>query len=161
MLSKKLLDEINEQIKHELYSAYLYLAMAAQFEAENLPGFAHWMHVQNKEETEHAMKFFEYVNDQGGRVVLKAIDQPQVEFGTPLATFEQVLEHEKKVTSLINGLYALALEDKDYASQIFLQWFITEQVEEEKNAAQIIETLKLAGEKGQALIMMDRYLASR
>jgi len=161
MLSKKLLDDINEQIKNELYSAYLYLAMAAQYEAQNLPGIAHWLEVQSKEETGHAMKFYEYVNDQGGRVVLKAIDQPPVEFGSPIATFEQVLEHEKKVTALINKLYAQAVEDKDYASQVFLQWFITEQVEEEKNATQIIENLKLAGEKGHALIMIDRALAAR
>jgi len=161
MLSKKLLDDINEQIKNELYSAYLYLAMAAQFESQNLSGFAHWMHAQSKEENVHAMKLFSYINDQGGRVVLKAIDQPPVEFGTPIAVFEQVLEHEKKITGLINKLYAQSIEDKDYASQIYLQWFVSEQVEEEKNVNQIIETLKLSGEKGHSLIMVDRYLASR
>ena len=161
MLSKKVQDAINEQIKNELYSGYLYLAMSAYFEAKNLPGFAHWMRLQAEEEQEHALKFFDFVNDRGARVVLQAIDQPPVEWESPLAVFEQTLEHEQKVTGLINQLYELALEENDYPTQVMLQWFIDEQVEEEKNATEIVETLRLAGEKGQALIMMDRALARR
>jgi len=161
MLSKKAQDAINEQIKNELYSGYLYLSMSSYFEASNLPGFAHWMRVQAEEEQAHAMKFFDFVNDRGGRVVLQAIDQPPVEFKSPLAVFEQTLEHEKKVTGLINKLYELALKENDYPTQVMLQWFIDEQVEEEKNATQIVETLKMTGETGQALIMLDHALAKR
>ena len=161
MLSKKVQDAINEQIKNELYSGYLYLAMSADFESKNLPGFAHWMRMQAEEEQEHALKFFDFVNDRGARVVLQAIDQPPVEWESPLAVFEQTLEHEQKVTGLIYQLYELALEENDYPTQVMLQWFIDEQVEEEKNATEIVETLRLAGEKGQALIMMDRALARR
>jgi ferritin len=161
MLSKKLLDEMNQQIKHELYSAYLYLSMAGHCETINLPGFAHWMKTQAKEETEHALKFFEYINDQGAKVVLQAIDQPPVEFSSPTAIFEVTLEHEKKVTARIHGLYELALQEKDYASQVFLQWFVNEQVEEEKNASQILESLKMVGDKGSGLMMLDHQLASR
>jgi ferritin len=161
MLSKKLQDAINEQIKNELYSGYLYLAMSAYFEANNLPGFAGWMRVQAAEEQEHALKFFDFVNERGGRVELQAIDQPPVEFEGTLAIFETTLEHEKKVTSLINGLYELALAEKDYPAQVMLQWFIDEQVEEEASATHIVETLKMVGEQGQALVMLDRQLGQR
>ncbi|MGC8786880.1 MAG: ferritin [Anaerolineae bacterium] len=161
MLSKKLQDALNEQIKNELYSGYLYLAMSAYFEANNLPGFARWMRVQAGEEQAHALRFFDFIVERGGRVVLQAIDQPPVEFSSPLAVFEATLEHEKKVTGLINRLYELAVAEKDYPAQVMLQWFINEQTEEEKNAAQIVETLKMIGEKGQALIMLDRELGQR
>lgn len=161
MLSKKLQDALNEQIKNELYSGYLYLAMSAYFEANNLPGFARWMRVQAGEEQAHALRFFDFIVERGGRVVLQAIDQPPVEFSSPLAVFEATLEHEKKVTGLINQLYELAVAERDYPAQVMLQWFINEQVEEEKNAAQIVETLKMIGEKGQALIMLDRELGQR
>ncbi len=161
MLGKKLQSAINEQIKNELYSGYLYLAMSAYFQAANLPGFARWMRVQAAEEQQHALKFFDFVNERGGRVELQAIDQPPVQFQSPQAVFEQVLEHEKKVTSLINKLYELALGEKDYPAQVMLQWFIEEQVEEEANATQIVETLKMVGEKGQALVMLDRQLGTR
>lgn len=161
MLSKKMQDAINEQIKNELYSGYLYLAMAAYAEDQNLPGFAHWMKAQCQEEVEHAMKFFGYIAERGGRVELKAIDEPPVEFDSPTALFEMTLEHEKKVTGLINDLYELALEEKDYPSQVLLQWYIKEQVEEEATASEILESLKMAGAKGQALVMMDRALAHR
>jgi len=161
MLGNKLEKQINEQIKHELDSAYIYLSMAAQFEAENLPGFASWMKKQALEEQEHAMKFFDYVNERGGRVVLEAIDKPETEFGKPVEVFAEVLAHEQKVTGLINALYETALEEKDYASQSFLQWFIDEQVEEEDSASGILETLKMIGDKGHALIMFDRQLAQR
>ena len=161
MLGKKMQDAINEQINAELYSAYLYLSMATYTEAANLPGFAHWMRAQANEEVEHALKFFKYVGERGGRVVLKAIEQPQAEWTSPLHVFEDTLEHERKVTSLINGLYEVALEEKDYASQMLLHWYIEEQVEEESNAEQIVAALKMAGEKPQGLLMVDRQLASR
>ena len=161
MLSKTLQDAMNEQIKNELYSAYLYLSMSAYCEASNLPGFAHWMRMQAQEEVTHAMKFYDFIYERGGRVVLQAIDQPPLEFQSPLDVFEQTLEHEQKVTALINDLYALAAREKDYASQVFLQWFVTEQVEEEDSATQIVETLKMVGDKGHALLMLDRELGGR
>ena len=161
MLSKAMQDAINEQIKNELYSSYLYLAMSAYCEANNLPGFAHWLRVQSQEEIEHAMKFFGFVNERGGRVVLEAIDQPPVEFESPGKIFVETLNHERKVTAMINSLYERALEEKDYASQVMLHWFIDEQVEEEANASYILDTLKAIGEKGQALVMLDRELARR
>lgn len=152
---------INEQIKNEMFSAYLYLSMAAHFEAENLPGFANWMKVQSKEEVEHAMKFFEYIYDRGGRVTLKAIDEPQTAFKAPLEVFKQVLEHERKITAMIHKLYELALKENDYPSQVMLQWFIKEQVEEEKNGETIIEQLKMVGDSSAALMMADRQFAAR
>jgi len=161
MLNKTVERAINEQIQAELYSAYLYLSMAAYSAAANLPGFAHWMKVQSQEETEHAMKFFNYVNERGGRVVLKALDQPPVEFESPVDLFKKVLEHEQLVTGLINDLYELAVKENDYATQVLLHWFIEEQVEEEASAAQVVETLKMAGDKGNALIMVDKGLAKR
>jgi len=161
MLSKSMQDAINEQIKQELYSAYLYLSMGAHCESVNLPGVAHWMKVQYQEETGHAMKFFDYVFDRGGRVVLQGIEKPPAEFRSVTEVFEKTLEHERKVTGLINQLYALAVKENDYASQEFLHWFIKEQVEEEKNATQILEQLKMIGEKGSGIIMLDRHLASR
>ena len=161
MFSSKVEKAINEQIKNELYSAYLYLSMAAYFDSINLPGFAHWMRVQFAEEQEHAKKFYHFVYERGGRVVLQALDQPPSEWASPLAVFEETLKHEQKVTALIDDLYALTVQENDYASQVFLQWFISEQVEEEANATQIIETLKMVGEKGQALIMLDHQLARR
>lgn len=161
MIKKTILDEMNEQINKELYSAYMYLSMAAHFEAVNLPGFANWMRVQAKEETEHAMKFFAHINDRGEKVILKAIEQPPVEFKSPLAIFEQAYEHEKYVTSRINLIYDLAVKEKDNASQVFMQWFVNEQVEEEKNASQIVETLKMIGDQGGPLLMLDHELGER
>ena len=161
MLPRKIQEAMNEQFKNEYYSSYLYLAMAAHFDTNNLPGFAHWMRAQAREEQEHALKFYRYLYERGGTLVLQAIDQPPADFGTPLEAFEQTLAHEQKVTGLINDLYALAVAEKDYASQVFLQWYISEQVEEEANATAIIETLKMAGQKGHALIMLDRQLARR
>ncbi len=161
MFGKKTENLMNEQIKHELYSAYLYLSMAADLEAKNLPGFAHWMKKQAQEEVEHAMKFFEFINDRGGKVTLLAIEQPTAEFGQPLDIFAAAYEHEQKVTALIDNIYKHALEESDYASQSLLQWFIDEQVEEEKAASEIVETLKYAGDKGHALIALDRQLAQR
>ncbi|MDY6875504.1 MAG: ferritin [Chloroflexota bacterium] len=161
MPSKTIEDAMNKQIKNELYSAYLYLSMSAYCESANLAGFAHWMRVQAQEEVEHAMKFYDFLPSRGGRVVLQAIDQPPVEFHSPLNVFEKTLEHEQKVTAMINDLYTLAVQEKDYASQVFLQWFVTEQVEEENSATQIIETLKIIGDEHQALLMLDRELGRR
>ena len=161
MLSKELEKAFNDQINHELSSSYLYLSMAAYAESQNLPGFAHWLKLQTKEETGHGMKLYKFVNERGGRVELQKIDQPILEFKSPTALFEEVLKHERKITVLINKLYELALEEKDYAAQVLLHEFIGEQVEEEATASSILETLKMAGEKGHALIMMDRQLARR
>lgn len=161
MLSKTVQDAINEQIKNELYSAYLYLSMSAHFEANNLPGFARWMRLQAQEEQAHAVKFFDYVHDRGGVVKLQAIDQPPAEWKSSLAAFEQVLEHEQLVTGMIHRLYELAAKENDYATEVMLQWFITEQVEEEKNAAQIIDTLKLIDAHGTAVLMLDKQLGKR
>ena len=161
MLNSKLQDAINEQIKNELYSSYLYLAMSAYAESINMPGIAHWMRAQAREEQEHALKFYRYVIEKGGRVLLQAIDEPPAEFAGPLDVFEQTLAHEQKVTGLINDLYALAIAEKDYATQITLQWFVTEQVEEEANATAIVEILKAIGDHSQGLIMLDRQLAAR
>jgi ferritin len=161
MLGKAVQDAMNEQIKNELHSAYQYLSMAAYCESVNLPGFAHWMRAQSREEMEHAMKFYDFILDRSGRVVLQAIDQPVVEFGSPLEVFEQVLEHEQKVTAMINELYGLAVRENDYASQTFLQWFVTEQVEEEKNAGDVVETLKMVGDTSEALFLLDRELGQR
>jgi ferritin len=161
VLGKAVEDAMNEQIKNELFSAYQYLSMAAFCEAGNLPGFAHWMRAQAREETEHAMKFYDFILDRNGRVVLQAIEQPVVEFGSPLEVFERALEYEREVTAMINDLYGLAVRENDYASQTFLQWFVTEQVEEEKNAGDVVETLKMIGDKSEALFLLDRELSRR
>jgi len=161
MLGKAMLNAINEQIKNELYSAYLYLSMASYFESQTLPGFAHWMRIQEGEERMHAMKFFDHVHDRGGTVTLMAIDQPPADFAGPLDVFEKVLEHEKKVTAMIHGLYALALKENDYASQVLLQWYVNEQVEEEKNATQIVEKLKMVQQKCHGGLMLDHEMGKR
>jgi len=161
MISKLLQDAINEQINVELFSAYLYLSMSAHFETQNLSGFANWTRVQYQEETGHAMKLYKYVFDRSGAVTLKAIAQPATKFKTPLDIFKEILRHEQKVTSLINKLYELAVKEKDYAAQIFLQWFISEQVEEEKNATDIINMLEMIGDSPVSLIMADRQLGAR
>ncbi len=161
MLSKPVQDAMNEQIKNELYSAYLYLSMAAHFESTNLSGFAHWMKIQATEEVKHGMKFFEYIYERGGKVTLKTIEQPTVDFKTPLDIFKLAYKHEQKVTALIHKLYELALKENDYPSQVMLQWFVKEQVEEEKSAETIIEQLKMAGDSSAALLMADRQFAER
>jgi ferritin len=161
MLSTSLEQAINDQIKNELFSGYLYLSMSAYLEANNMPGSARWMRLQSQEEVSHAMKLFDYLNDRGNQVVLQAIDQPASEFESVLDIFEKALAHEQKVTALINGLYELAVEENDYPTQIELQWFITEQVEEEKSAGEIVEQLKVIGDHGPSLIMLDRQLGAR
>ena len=161
MISKAVESAINEQIKKEFYSAYLYLSMAAHFEEQNLGGFAHWMRVQFQEEQGHALKFYDYVHERSGTVKLLAIDQPPAEWKSALELFNQVLEHEQQVTASIYKLYELALTEKDYASQIMLQWFINEQVEEEKNDVEIIEQLKRIDAHDTAVLMLDHRLGKR
>ena len=154
-------DAVGEQIKHEFYSAYLYLSMAGSFEVANLPGFARWMRKQSEEEREHGMKFFDFLLDRGEQVQLRAIDEPPYAFRSPLDTLEQALEHEKKITSRIHSLYDLAVQENDYPAQVLLNWFVKEQVEEEKAATEIVERLRMAGEDGAALLLLDRELGER
>jgi ferritin len=161
MLSSTVQDAMNEQINAELYSAYLYLSMAANFEGANLRGMAHWMQVQAKEETGHALKFFKYIVERGGRVTLTSIAAPPAKWDSPQAVFEEVFKHECHVTSLINELVELAEAQKDHASAVFLQWFVNEQVEEEANASEVLHQLKLVGDSKQGLFMLDRHLAQR
>lgn len=161
MIKQSVLDSMNKQIMHELYSAYFYLSMSAHCESANLPGFAAWLHVQAKEEQEHAMKFYEHILDRGGKVSLFAIPQPPADFASPLDIFQKIYEHEQKVTGLINAIYDVAAAEKDVASQIFLQWFITEQVEEEKNASQILDTLTKIGSSVGSLYQLDHRLGKR
>ncbi len=161
MISKTMQEAINEQINKELYSSYLYLSMAASFENKNLPGFAKWLHVQADEERGHGMKLYEHLVDRGGRVVLKAIAAPPTEWKSNLEAFKEVQAHEASVTASINTLYELALKEKDYPAQVLLQWFITEQVEEEKNAAEIVQQLELIDAHGTAVLMLDHQLGKR
>ncbi len=161
MLSSKLQEAINTQIKHEFYSSHLYLSMSAYFDCNTLPGLGKWMRVQAAEEETHALKFFDYVNDRNGRVLMSAIDQPPTDFDSPLDVFQKALEHERKVTALINGIYALAVQENDYATQTMLQWFINEQVEEEKNATQIVEQLKRIGASTGGLFQLDHHVGKR
>ncbi|MBK8617337.1 MAG: ferritin [Anaerolineales bacterium] len=161
MINKVMQDAMNDQINKELYSSYLYLSMAAYFEDGNLPGFAHWMRIQEAEEREHAMKLYDFILERGGKVVLKAIDAPKTEWTSTLEVAEEVAAHEAKVTASIYALYETALKEKDYPAQVMLQWFITEQVEEEKNAAEIVSNLKLIEARGTAVLMLDHRLAKR
>ena len=161
MFSQKVQDAMNQQIKHEMYSAYMYLSMSAHCESANLPGFASWLRKQAEEEMEHAMKFYDFIHERMGSVVLYGIDQPPTNFGSPTEIFEQVFAHEQKVTGLINQIYKTALEENDYSSQVFLHWFIDEQVEEENNSSQILETLKMIGDSTNGLFMVDHRLGKR
>ncbi len=161
MIKKEVLDAINEQINAETYSAYMYLSMAAYFENMGLSGFANWMKIQYQEESAHAMKFFNYLADRGGRVVLKAVQQVPVDFDGIVDAFEKTLEHEIHVTSLINNLVNVAIAANDHATQSFLKWFVDEQVEEEANVEKILATLKLINGQGNGIFMMDRELAQR
>ncbi len=158
---KKMIDALNEQIKKELYSSYMYLAMSAYFGDLGLPGFAGWMRAQAREEVEHAMKMYDYVLARGGKIVLKAIDAPPVAWKNPLDAMQAGLTHEKFVTKCINDLSDLAVKEKDHASQIFLSWYVTEQVEEEQSFGDIVNALKLIKGEGQGLLMLDRELGAR
>lgn len=160
-MKQAVVDALNEQIRNELYSGYLYLAMTAHFEAENLEGFAHWMKLQAREELEHAMRLFDHVNRTGGRVVLGPIDRPPSGFDTPLSIFRQALEHERAVTRMIHELYELARRENEHATELALQWFVDEQVEEENSATLAVNQLELAGDSKAALLMLDRQFGQR
>jgi ferritin len=161
MLSRKIQDAINAQLNLELESSYAYLGMAAFFESSAMPGMAKWMRVQSEEEHTHAMKLFDHICTRGGAVVLQPITKPLAKFKSPLSVFEASLANEQKVTVAINKLYALAQAEQDYPSQIMLQWFINEQVEEEKNVGTVIDQLRMAGDSPSALLMLDQMLGSR
>lgn len=161
MLKESIEKALNEQINAELYSAYLYQAMAAYFEDKSLDGFARWMDLQAGEEMEHARKFYDYVNERGGRVILEGIDKPKNEWSTNLEAFEDSLAHEEKITAMINDLVSLADEEKDYATHSFLQWFVDEQVEEEDSVGEVVDKLKLVGDSTQGLFMMNDKLGAR
>lgn len=161
MLSDRMQKALNGQLNAEIYSSYLYLSMNAYFKSANLDGFANWMYVQAQEELMHAMKFYDFVHQRGGRVLLSAVDTPPTDWDSPLAVFEATLQHEQKVTGFINELVEVAMEEHDHATQIFLQWFVTEQVEEEESVGSVLGQLKLMGDARQGLFMMDREMASR
>ncbi|OGC75759.1 MAG: ferritin [candidate division Zixibacteria bacterium RBG_16_50_21] len=161
MLTKKVQDALNKQINAELYSSYLYLSMQAHFEQTNLPGFANWMKVQSKEEYGHAMKIYDFINDRTGKVELSSIQQPTAKFKSPLEVIQLAYEHEQSVSGMIYRLYDLAVKENDFPTQVMLQWFITEQVEEEKQALQIVEQLKMIGDNTLALLMLDKQLGER
>ena len=161
MISNKMQDAINRQINKELFSSYLYLSMVAYFEDKNLPGVAHWLRLQADEEKEHAMKFFDYLLERGARVKLTALETPKFEWSSNLEAFKEVLAHEQMITASINELYGLALEEKDYPSQILLQWFVTEQVEEEASASEVLAQLEMIEDKGTAVLMLDKELGKR
>jgi ferritin len=161
MLKEKVEKGLNSQLNAELYSSYLYLSMSAFCKTLNLDGFANWLHVQAQEEMVHAMKFYDFIVQRGGNVRLTRIEGPPTEWDSPRAVFENVYEHEQKVTALIDDLVDLALAERDHATNIFLHWFVTEQVEEEENASGVLEQVKqVEGAKG-GLFMLDRELGSR
>jgi ferritin len=154
-------DALNNQINLEFSSAYAYLAMSGYFESANLTGFAGWMRTQYQEELTHALRLFDHMHDRGGTVKLEAITEPKAKFTSALEAFEAALKHEQKVTNSIHKLYALAAKEDDYATQTMLQWFINEQVEEEKNVAQVVDWLKMSGDSPVALLMLDQKLSGR
>lgn len=161
MIKKKILDEINDQIQAEFESAYLYLAFAAWFDANNLGGFSHWMRMQWQEEIDHGMKFYDHVLRRDGDIELKALSKPKVDIKNAQHAFEQVLKHEQYITGRIHKLYDLAKKENDYPLQTLLHWFIDEQVEEEENAMEILDKLKLIGDHGPNLFLLDQEMAQR
>ncbi len=161
MLSEKMQDALNSQINAELYSGYLYRSMSAYYQSLNLPGFANWMYVQMQEEQAHATIMYNYVIDRGGRVLLQPIAGPPTEWDSPGAPFEDAYAHEQKVTAMIDNLVNLAIEERDHATNAMLQWFVNEQVEEEKNASGIVQQMKIVAGVPAGLIMLDRELGAR
>lgn len=161
MLTPAVENAINDQVNHEFQAAYLYLSMSSHFERAGLPGFAKWMRLQSQEEVQHGMKLFDYLHARAGRVRLAAIDAPPSAFGAPVQVARQVLEHERAVTQLINRLYEVAAKERDYVTAAQLQWFLTEQVEEEKNAGDIVQRLEMVADNANALLLMDRELGAR
>jgi len=161
VLSEKMQDALNDQLNFELISSYLYMSMIAYFESESLEGMANWMTIQTEEERAHAQKFFDFINERDGRVILKDINTLKTEWKSPLDAFEDSLEHERKVTDRINKLVDLAIEESDHATNSFLQWFVDEQVEEEANVKAIIDKLKFVKDSPVAVFMMDQELGGR
>ncbi len=161
MISKTMQDALNVHIEEEMYSSNLYLAMAAYCESLNFKGFSHWMRVQAKEEYLHAMKIFDYMIDRGGRVQIHAVAEPPADYKSPRDVFDKTLAHEKDVTKKIDKLYEIALQEKDYATQNFLQWFISEQVEEEARVSEYCEKLKMIGDSSNAIFWIDKELRKR
>lgn len=161
MLGKKIEKTLNDQLIAELYSSYLYLSMSAYCQTQDLPGFANWMRIQAQEELMPGMKFFDFINERGGRVNLGKIQSPPTKWPSPMKMFAHVLQHEQKVTGLINELVNLAINKKDHATNNFLQWFVKEQVEEEASAMEVLGKLKHIGKDGKGLIMLDSELAQR
>ena len=161
MLDEKIQIALNQQLNAELYSSYLYLSMSAYFQSVNLSGFANWMRIQAQEELVHAMKFYDFINERGSRVMLQPVEGPPTEWSSPLDAFENAYRHEQKVTGLINDLVNLAVKERDHATNIFLQWFVTEQVEEEASADGVVQKLKLLGDASGGLFMLDREMGQR
>jgi ferritin len=161
MMNPKVQDAFNEQMKHEFYSSYLYLSMSAYLDAANLPGLSRWMRMQAREEAIHAMKIFDHLLDRGGKIQLHPISRPPADFSSPRDVFDQAHRHEKEVTATINGLYGLALDERDFASRVFLDWFVQEQVEEEKTSGLLAEQLRMVGDDRPGLLMLDRDLGQR
>ncbi len=161
MINSKVETALNEQVNAEIYSSYLYLSMSSYFSSINLSGFAQWMKSQALEEMVHAMKIYDYINERGGRVLLTAIDAPPTSWDNPVVVFTETLAHEQKVTGLINNLVDIAIAEKDHATNIFLQWFVSEQVEEEASVDEVLQKLKMVGDQGHGLFMMDRELGAR
>jgi ferritin len=161
MIKKEIQEAFNQQINEEIYSSYLYLSMSAYFESVNLQGFAGWMRVQAQEELVHAMKFYSFIHERGGKVVLKALKAPETEWPSPQGAFEAALKHEQHITGRINDLVALAMKENDHASAIFLQWFVTEQVEEEASAGEVLRKVTMIGDSPGPMFMLDRELGQR
>ena len=161
MMKETVAKGLNSQLNAEMYSSYLYLSMSAYCKSLNLDGFANWLYVQAQEEMVHAMKFYDFINQRGARVILERIDAPPVEWESVEAVFQNVYAHEQKVTGLINDLVDLAMSERDHATNIFLQWFVTEQVEEEENASGVLEQVKRVSGTKQGLFMLDRELGAR
>ncbi len=161
MISKKMQDMLNEQMKNEFFSAYFYLSMAAWFTSKNLNGFANWFTVQAQEERDHATMIMDYILRVGGNVEFRAIEAPSADFKSPMDIFEKTLEHEQKVTGMINDLMGTAMDERDFKTQQFLQWYVNEQVEEEENANGLIEKLKISNNSEGGILYMDNEAAAR
>ena len=161
MINGRVEKALNAQFAEELRSAYAYLAMSAYCEEQKLPGMAHWLRAQFEEETGHAMKFYGFITDRGGRVRFEALERPTEDFKSALNVFETALDQEKRVTESINTLYSVTAEERDYASQAFLDWFVTEQVEEEKTVTDVVDSLQRVGDKGEGLFLLDKELGGR
>jgi len=161
MLNSKIEDLLNKHLNYELYSSYLYLAMAAYFDGLDLKGFSNWMRIQVQEEMSHVVKFYDYILERDGKVRLSSIEGPPTEWDSPVAAFTETLAHEQSVTERINSIVKSAIEENDFATHTFLQWFITEQVEEEATARDVLQKVKMIGDSGDGLFLIDRELGQR